>query len=235
MNRLNPKTLVQFLSIMAAAQWLFLPSAASAVDLPLAELATQIDRSGLPVDAKIDIEIIKTDVPARQADCAGPRFSFPRGARPLGRSMVTIQCHGAQPMTLYQPVEIHAWAPVLIAQQSIAFQDTVQDNQLSNQEVDLSRLPGKQWLTRPDDVIGRQAIRNIAAGAVLRSDMFRTKPTIQAGDVVKIAVRGPGFSISGEGTALSSAGQGQSLKVKTTQGKVLTGLARDDLMVDVQL
>ena len=90
---------------------------------------------------------------------------------------------------------------------------------------------------------GDAAIR--AAGALLPSlnqsggsaaDVQRAVSFLEeAGDPVRLHLAGPGFSITAGGQALGTAGAGQSVRVRTDLGKILTGVAREGRRVDVTL
>ena len=61
------------------------------------------------------------------------------------------------------------------------------------------------------------------AGDMLMSHHLRVKPTISAGDPVRIRVLGSGFIVQANGFALSAGADGQTLRVRTESGKVLMG------------
>ena len=61
----------------------------------------------------------------------------------------------------------------------------------------------------------------------LRADQLRIPPSVQAGEAVRILLNGPGFSLASEGVALSAGIEGQTLRVRTENGRVLSGLVRD--------
>jgi len=69
----------------------------------------------------------------------------------------------------------------------------------------------------------------------LRADLLKGKSLIKRGDQVKVVVTGPGFQIAGSGVTLEDAEQGSSVKVKTDKGKVLSGIAKDELLVEISL
>jgi flagella basal body P-ring formation protein FlgA len=63
----------------------------------------------------------------------------------------------------------------------------------------------------------------------------RQRQWFAAGDPVKLLVSGNGFSISGEGTALAPGLEGQLVRVRTEGGRVVSGRAKGDRMVEVDL
>ena len=58
---------------------------------------------------------------------------------------------------------------------------------------------------------------------------------VKHGDTVKVVMSGPGFAIGGTAVAMGEAELGEVVKIKTAQGKILHGVARDALVVEVNL
>jgi flagella basal body P-ring formation protein FlgA len=54
------------------------------------------------------------------------------------------------------------------------------------------------------------------------------------GEPVRVVGHGNGFSISADGVALASATAGQSVRVRTESGRIVTGTARAGRLVEVQ-
>ena len=90
-------------------------------------------------------------------------------------------------------------------------------------------------LVAAGDLIGRSTVRPLAAGAAVRGDDLRRRQWFSAGDNVKVTAVGPGFSVSGEGTALTPGTEGQAVRVRTDSGRVVSGFAVGDRLVEVRL
>ena len=76
-----------------------------------------------------------------------------------------------------------------------------------------------------DTRLGNQELqRTLAAGQSLHADHLRPAPSIRSGEVVAAIAEGDGFRIATDAIALASAGEGQSIRVRTPGGKVLSGL-----------
>ncbi len=82
---------------------------------------------------------------------------------------------------------------------------------------------------------GRTLLQAVAAGQPVRPEMTRATPVVQAGDTVRLRIVGTGILIAGAGQALAAAGIGQSVRVRTDLGKVLSGVAREGRVVEVSL
>ena len=60
-------------------------------------------------------------------------------------------------------------------------------------------------------------------------------PAVVQGQPVKVVSRGPGFQVANDGTALSTAGDGQPAQVRLANGQVLRGTARNGGVVEITL
>jgi flagella basal body P-ring formation protein FlgA len=70
---------------------------------------------------------------------------------------------------------------------------------------------------------GQELIRPVAAGQPILTEYLRIAPAVRAGEPVSVVVEGTGFAIRTEAVALSTAAEGQQIKVRTGAGKVLNG------------
>lgn len=156
------------------------------------------------------------------------------GARLWGRSSLGVRCVDGANWSVLMPVTVRAWGPALVAAAPLAAGSPVGAAEVREQEIELTReAPGV--LRDVAQVQGRTLTRAMNAGQVLRPEMFRAPQVVQAGDSVRLRIGGTGFQVQASGQALASATEGQSLRVKTELGKVLTGVAREGKVVDVAL
>jgi len=156
----------------------------------------------------------------------------PAGARLWGRSSLGLRCVDGATWTLLLPVTVTAWGPALVAAAPLAAGSVPAAGDLREQEVELTReLPG--LLRDASQLQGRTLTRGLQPGQALRAEMLRTTPVVQSGEPVRLRIQGSGFAITASGLALASAGEGQSLRVRTDLGRVLTGIAHEGREVDV--
>jgi flagella basal body P-ring formation protein FlgA len=83
-------------------------------------------------------------------------------------------------------------------------------------------------------VDGRMLARSLFPGQILRLEHFRAAPAISQGDQVKLVAKGPGFTISADGEALAHALDGQSVRVRTETGRIVSGTARPGRVVELR-
>jgi flagella basal body P-ring formation protein FlgA len=84
-------------------------------------------------------------------------------------------------------------------------------------------------------LVGRTLGRPLVAGAAVRPSDLKQRQWFGSGDTVRLVARGSGFSVTGEGQALSAGIEGQTVKVRTENGRVLSGMAVGHNRVEVQL
>lgn len=180
---------------------------------------------------EVQVGAVRTDA---LAACRRSEYFLPSGGRLWGRSSVGLRCVDGANWSLLVPVTVRAWGPALVAAGPIAAGATVGTDDVREQEAELTReAPG--LLRGLMQVQGATLARALAPGQVLRQDMFRTPMAVQAGDPVKVRILDTGFAVTGTGQALNPAAVGQTVRVRTELGKILTGVAREGRTVDVAL
>jgi flagella basal body P-ring formation protein FlgA len=97
---------------------------------------------------------------------------------------------------------------------------------------DLAGLPNG-IVTDMAQAVGRSPTVSLPAGTPLRMDNLKSKPVVLQNQTVRVVSGGNGFSVSAEGRALTNAGEGQVVKVRTPSGAILSGTAREGGIVDV--
>ncbi|MFY9329904.1 MAG: flagellar basal body P-ring formation chaperone FlgA [Georgfuchsia sp.] len=185
---------------------------------------------GLP--GEVELQISPVDPRLMLPDCAQLQPFTPAGARPWGRTSIGVRCLGATPWTIYVAVQIQVTGNYLVAARSLAQGHILRQDDLVFRVGDLAQLP-PGILVEPAQGIGKVMANSIASGEPLRQDMMRAPLILQSNQPVKIISRGKGFVVSGEGRALSNAGDGQTVQVRTLSGQVIAGIVRPGPLVEV--
>jgi flagella basal body P-ring formation protein FlgA len=97
---------------------------------------------------------------------------------------------------------------------------------------DIAAMPNG-IITDMAQAIGRTPTVSLAAGTPLRLDTLKSKPVVQQNQAVRLVLNGNGFSVSSEGRAIGTAGEGQVVQVRTPSGTVVSGTAKAGGMVEV--
>ncbi|MDQ7979099.1 flagellar basal body P-ring formation chaperone FlgA [Paraburkholderia sp. SARCC-3016] len=191
----------------------------------------QQQTAGLP--GKITIDVARP-FPRGLAACTALEPFMPVGARLWGRTSVGVRCAGARPWTLYLQARISLQATYYTASRQIAPGEMLTAADLVAHEGDLATLP-QTVITDPSQAVGAVALVRIGAGLPLRQDTIRSAASVTAGQTVRVVASGEGFSISAEGSAMNNATPGQQVRVKTTNGQIVTGVVKDGSTVEIQM
>lgn len=235
MNRTARHLAPAFLALaLSAAAPLARAQAQSA--LPFDEQATrrfiaeQVAAQGMA--RRFDVQLGTPDARYSLPQCRRTEPFLPTGARLWGRTNLGLRCVEGGTGSILLPVTVTVWGQALVAATPLnaGIVPTAQD--VREQEVELSR-ESPNVLTSAQELQGKTLMRPLAAGQVLHTDMLRITPVVQSGDPVRLRIQGGGFAITAAGVALASAGEGQGLRVRTDFGRILTGIARENRVVEV--
>lgn len=183
----------------------------------------RVQAKGLPGTASYTIGGI--DANNNLAPCPALEVGQAPGARPWGRTTVTVRCAVEAGWSMFVPVHIRVVADYVVTGRGLAQGQVVTDSDLAQRSGDLSELP-IGVLTDPRQAVGRTTMMPIPAGRPLRADMLKQVAIVQQGQSVKVISRGAGFEVANEGRALNNAVEGQVVQVRLANGQVISGIAR---------
>ena len=188
--------------------------------------------AGLP--GRVEVKIGRLDERLQLAPCAQVEPYVPGNARLWGKTQIGLRCISGASWNVFLPVEVKVFGHALVASRPIAYGQTVSQEDLQLEEVELSREPGVA-VTDAQTLDGKTSTRAIAQGQILRSEHFRAPPAVAAGDTVRLVFTGNGFSVSASGRSLGAAADGMPVRVQTESGRVVQGTARAGRVVEMRL
>ncbi len=186
-----------------------------------AELPGQVTLSVGAIDPRLQLP-----------SCDTPEAFLPAGSRLWGNSTVGVRCQSATPWTIYVPVSVRIMALTAVATRPLSAGQTVSQADVALQSSDLAQLP-PGVITDPALAIGKTVIIGASTGQAFRHDMLRAPQVIQQGQTVKLTAKGNGFQVTSEGKALANATLGQVVSVRTQSGEVISGIAKQNGVVEV--
>ena len=208
---------------------------------PLApELAAQVTSwargtAGAAGDKRVEVEVGQLNPRLQLAPCTRIEPYLPRGSRPWGRTRVGLRCtEGAAAWNVYLPVTVHLWAPAPVLREARPAGYALQAADFVLREADWA-AGAKPPLTDAARLVGRTLARPLDAGDPVRGDDLRQRLWFAAGDTVQVIARGRGYAVSGEGLALTRGLEGQRARVRTSSGRVVSGLAVAANRIEVSL
>jgi flagella basal body P-ring formation protein FlgA len=198
------------------------PAVGTAGLTSLQALLSREAASAAPRQARVEVLPGALDSRLRLAPCEQVEPFLPPGMRPWGRTRVGLRCVKGAPWQVYLPVTVRVLAPALVLVTPLPAGTELTREHLVSLEVDWAAESSPPFVEAPA-LVGRTLARPLAAGAAPRLGDLRTRQWFAAGENVNIVARGEGFSISGEGQALGHGLEGQSVRVRTEGGRVVTG------------
>lgn len=180
--------------------------------------------------AEIEFSPLLTKV----ADCRQPLSVALNGRpRPWGRVSFNVRC--VQPVwTLSVPATVHMYGSYQVATRFLATGTVLAEGDIGPANGDLAALPD-DVVRHAGDALGRSLSRTLVIGAPIGLNSLRDLAVIKAGDRVRVVLTGNGFQAAGDAAALSSAGLGESIKLKMSDGQQMQGQVIKQGTVEVRL
>jgi flagellar basal body P-ring formation protein FlgA len=199
--------------------------------VPPVEWSQLIQRSirqenSLSQDFKIDIKIGELDPRLTLAPCQKIEPFIPLGTKLWGKTVIGIKCLDGAKWSVTLPIQVSIFGQALVAAKNLSAGSLANAEDYRREYTELTKEAGSP-VSDMSTLIGNQLIRGVMAGQVLRLEHLKPAPTIKSGDTVKVRVTGQGFSASYDAIALNSAADGQILRVRGENGKILSGALRE--------
>lgn len=204
---------------------------ARAQALQLVQQAAEAQAEG----RRFDVEAGELPGRLRLAPCAEVQASLPPGYRAWGSTRVALRCvQGPVRWQVYLPVTVRIWGPALVPRQALAAGRKLSADDLQTDEVDLAALPSPA-LSDPAEAEGRVLMRSLPPGQPLRAGDLRQRQWFSAGSPVQVTAVGRGFTIEGRGQALGAGLDGQPVRVRIDNGRIVQGIAVGEGRVELRL
>lgn len=172
------------------------------------------------------VEITDIRIPANAQDCNNNlKLNINNASKLIGSILVTAKCDSPN-WQVSIPVQTKVSAKVVVAVRPINANATITADDISLQNMDLSRHAGNVFL-KLENVINKMTKTNIASGQTIRPEQLREKSVIERGDKVKLTIEKDLVNITSEGLAQNSAGIGEKIKIKVQSGKIIDGYVKD--------
>ena len=189
----------------------------------------QVQSNGLP--GKVTISVGAVDPRLNLAACPAPQAFMAPGARAWGKTTVGVRCT-APNWTIYLQANVAVVGDYVASAVPLAQGQAIDASQLVTMQGDLAALPAG-IATDMAQVVGASTNISLPPGTPMRLDTLRRKPVVMQGQLVRVVSSGNGFQVASEGRAIGSAGDGQTVQVRTQSGQQISGVARAGGMVEV--
>ena len=217
-----------------------LSTLAAAVQAEAGDLQQQVRRfaaASLPQGpgARVEVQVGELDPRLRLAPCDEVQPYLPSSSRLWGRSRIGIRClRGPSRWNVFLPVTVRVFAKALVATRALPIGSTLTAGDLTQAEVDLAEDTSNA-LQQPEQAVGRTLARQLDAGRSVRMAHLQPRQWFAAGDTVQVVAQGSGFRVSSQAQALTPGNEGQTARVRTESGRVLSARPVGDRRVEVSL
>ena len=194
----------------------------------LAERFLARETAGLGGEVSYQVDAPRAILPA----CPAPEIFMPAGSRLLGRTTLGARCASPVRWTLYLRARVRLVADYLTLARSRPSGHVLGPADLVVRRGDLGELP-QDALTDAAAAQGKELVSGLAAGAPLRSTLLRPPLVAKSGQTLPLTLDGPGFSIRNEGVALANARVGDTLRIRSAGGRIVSGTVHADGSVHI--
>jgi flagellar basal body P-ring formation protein FlgA len=242
--RLAPRPLAWLLVLFCTALAIALPANAQDAAQPLpspaqpltnpaqpltATLADQVrllalDKAAAPAHgARIEVVIGQLDPRLHLAPCERIEPYLPPNVRLWGKSRIGLRCREGRTLwNVYLPIVVKVFGRALVVPAGAAAGSVLADSDLEEAEVDLAEEFTPVFVDRKL-VVGRTLAQALRPGQAVRQAHIKLRQWFAAGETVKVVALGDGFSLESVGQAITNGIEGQTARVRTDSGRVVTG------------
>lgn len=191
-------------------------------------------KSGLAVNGKTEVEAGNLDPRLQLPACAGPLQVSPQGGElKAGRNTLAVRCNGGQGWLIYTSAMVRTYKDIVLLRKDLKRGDAIRAEDLTTESRDVGTL-SRGYLTDPEDLINKQAARNLTAGSVLNRQSYQAPFLVKRGERVNIQSGNAVISISSAGVAMTDGAKGDRINVKNIGSqRMVQGVVIDSGIVSV--
>ncbi|MCV9880393.1 flagellar basal body P-ring formation chaperone FlgA [Brenneria izbisi] len=170
------------------------------------------------------VNVVVKSPESQWPQCENPQISLPGHTRTWGNISVSVRCDQQR---RFIQTEVQVTGNYVISSRVINRGAKLEAGDLRLNKGRLDQLPPRTILTL-QDAEGAIALRDLTPGQPITAAMLRRSWVIKAGQNVQVRAQGEGFTVNSEGKAMNNAAIGQSVRVRTASGQIVSGIASED-------
>ena len=167
-------------------------------------------------DTKIKVHSI--DRRLKLASCSKLSFDLANGADLIGKTSVRVICQAPKEWSFYTTATISRYTEIYVSNGSLRKDQILKREDLYKSRKDLGKLPFG-YITRAEDIIGKQLKRHIQAGRIISPSQLRNPIVIKRGEIISLQHKTNDFMITMKGTAMMNGAVGEKIRVKNSSSK----------------
>ncbi|MBX3620522.1 MAG: flagellar basal body P-ring formation protein FlgA [Rhizobacter sp.] len=224
-----------------ALAWLCLAPGAAHAQTPadgLVLLAQRFAAAELAAAGLSHTDVVpgRLDPRLRLAPCEKTQPYLPRGTRLWGKTRVGLRCvKGVTPWNVYVPMTVNVYGPALVSAAALPVGHVLAATDFHQAEVNLAEDSRHAPLTDSAELVGRVLARPLAPGQSIHEAGLKVRQWFAPGEQVQIRVAGNGFAVAGSGEAVTAGVEGQPARVRTGNGRVVSGMPVAERVLEIAL
>lgn len=186
-------------------------------------------------DGRIEFSIGALRTNLKLNPCDNVEYFLPSYTNNSARVTVGLQCNSPMSWTIYLPVTVKVFKPVVKVTNNLARNTVITEDDITIQETDIMRH-GTDYFDLPIDVIGMAVKRPIQAGKILTKNLITKPVIIKRGDIVDIVIQAKGLMVKTKAMATENGVQDEIIKVKNLKSKrVIEAIAIKPGIVKIEI
>jgi flagella basal body P-ring formation protein FlgA len=169
-------------------------------------------------NTRTDYRIGSLDARISMADCPIPLNVEQKSNNNIGNINLKISCDQQAIWSIYVPIQVSLYRPVVTAASPITRGLTITPSHLQLREMDISKLNGS-YFTSIDEVIGLEAKREIRPDSTVIATYLAPPIMIKRGESVIMTAKSGSLSVRIPATALKDGYEGEQISVRNKQSK----------------
>jgi len=169
-------------------------------------------------DAQIVMEPL--DNRLRLKACNKPLEAFTTNNRKigLGKQTIGVKCSAPVAWSLYVPVKVKVFRPVVIASRPLAAHHIITKSDIKVVSLDIGSFH-QGYIKNSKQIIGQQLKYALSMGTVINPNSVKRQKIIKRGELISLVATAGKMEVRMTGTALSDGSLGQRVRVKNLSSK----------------
>jgi flagella basal body P-ring formation protein FlgA len=194
-----------------------------------------LDKAADSAGARVEVVVGALDPRLRLAPCERIEPYLPPNVRLWGKSRIGLRCkEGRTAWNVYLPIVVKVWGRALVVPAGAAAGSVLADGNVAEAEVDLAEEFTAAFIDRKA-IVGRTLAQALKPGQTVRQAHLKSRQWFAAGETVKVIAAGDGFALESSGQALTNGIEGQPARVRTENGRIVTGVATGERRLELTL
>lgn len=164
-------------------------------------------------DGRVKVDGGLVDPRLKLPSCKDTLEAFlPPGGRIGSISSVGIRCQKPKPWSLYVPMRVKIFTPVITASHPLRPGSRISPGDFQMLEMDVANLP-TGYFSNPEQVLNKVLKRPLGMGAIFSPETIEAAPLIRRGEQVILLAETQGMQIRASGKALKDGAEGAVIQV----------------------